>query len=194
MSENVLKKQFKEKDVNRLRNIFSKNAGNKTLIQSGYSKEEIKYNEGDVWEENGKQWTIQDGIKQSISKLDNAKQLSHFPLFCPSCNKIMKHKNDKQFWTLYNRCFNCQVDFETELRINGLWETYQTKILNEGIDNLIRDYEEWVDEMLNDKGQSYITEAGDIERWTGGVDIKRVLESKQQTIEFLKKLKKDDNT
>lgn len=81
MSENVLKKQFKEKDVNRLRNIFSKNAGNKTVVQSGYSKEHVKYSEGDVWVENGKQWTIKDGIRQSISKLDKAREISNFPMF-----------------------------------------------------------------------------------------------------------------
>jgi len=194
MSENVLKKQFREKDVNRLRNIFSKNAGNKTIIQSGYSKEHVKYSEGDVWVENGKQWTIKDGIRQSISKLDKAKELSHFPMFCPCCNKVMKHKNDKQFWTLYKRCFNCQVDFENDLRIEGLWDTYQTKIVNASVDNLIYDYEHWIEEMLNESGQSFITEAGDIEKWSGGINVERVLESKEKTIEFLKGLKKDDNT
>jgi hypothetical protein len=194
MSENVLKKQFKEKDVNRLRNIFSKNAGNKTVVQSGYSKQHVKYSEGDVWVENDKQWTIKDGIRQSISKLDKAREISNFPMFCPCCNKMMKHKNDKQFWTLYKRCFECQVDFETDLKINGLWKTYETRILNASIDNLIHDYKHWIEEMLNESGQSYITEAGDVEKWAGGINVERVLESKEKTIEFLKGLKKDDNT
>ena len=38
--------------------------------QIGYTKEYVEHKEGDVWEENGKQWTIKNGIKQTVTKLD----------------------------------------------------------------------------------------------------------------------------
>ena len=59
---------------------------------------------------------ILDGIKQNVTKLDKAKQEVTLPLFCPCCSNLMKNKNNKLFYIQYKRCFNCQVDFETDIR------------------------------------------------------------------------------
>ena len=59
MSDSVLKKQFQKRDVERLRNLIKGKSGNKTTTGIGYKGEEsISYKEGDIWEENGKKWTI----------------------------------------------------------------------------------------------------------------------------------------
>ena len=55
MEQNVLKKEFREKDVARIRNIVNKKYGDKTTTQIGYTKSSADYKEGDVWEENDKQ-------------------------------------------------------------------------------------------------------------------------------------------
>ena len=49
----------------------------------GYSKKQEFHGEGDVWEEDGRQWTIKNGIKQNVTKLDKAKKEVTLPLFCP---------------------------------------------------------------------------------------------------------------
>jgi uncharacterized protein (UPF0128 family) len=72
--ESMLQKDFKSRDVQRMRNIITKNFGDKTVTQAGYSKQHIERKEGDVWEENGKNWTIKNGIKQTITRLDNIKK------------------------------------------------------------------------------------------------------------------------
>jgi len=100
MAENILNKQFKEKDINRLRNLITKKYGDKTGIQIGYTKSTQYHEEGDIWEENGKKWTIKDGIKQNITKLDKAKKAYLTPLFCPSCNKLMKKRFDKEYFNI----------------------------------------------------------------------------------------------
>ena len=74
MKDNVLKKEFKKKDVERLRNLVKGKYGEKTGQSIGYKKEEKFHNEGDVWEENDRTWTIKDGIKQNITKLDEIKK------------------------------------------------------------------------------------------------------------------------
>jgi hypothetical protein len=73
-----------------MRNIVTGNAGASTGVQVGYSKQSQDYREGDIWEENGKQWTIKNGIKQTVTKFDKLKQLVVFPLTCPECSKPMK--------------------------------------------------------------------------------------------------------
>jgi Pyruvate/2-oxoacid:ferredoxin oxidoreductase delta subunit len=189
MSESVLKKEFKEKDVQRLRNLVQGKYGEKTSTSIGYTKEQEFHNEGDVWEEDSRKWTIKNGIKQNVTKLDKAKAQIHLPLFCPECSKVMKHRYDKQFYIQYNRCFNCQVDFETDIRKKGLWEEYEKNIINSDIDNTIINYNIWIDEMINDSNESYITEAGDVEKWVGSVKHK-LLQDKEETIKYLQNLKK----
>ena len=73
--DNVLKKEFKKSDVERIRNLVKKDYSGSTKSQSGYKKSFKKYQEGDIWEENGKQWTIKNGIKQNITKLDKFKNI-----------------------------------------------------------------------------------------------------------------------
>ena len=65
--ENMLKKEFKHSDVERLRNLVKKDYTAKTKLQTGYQKKLNKYKEGDIWEESGKKWTIKNGIKQNSS-------------------------------------------------------------------------------------------------------------------------------
>ena len=69
-NDSVLKKEFKHRDVERLRNLVQGKYGDKTTMGTGYSKAKEFHNEGDVWEEDGRTWTIKNGIKQNITKLD----------------------------------------------------------------------------------------------------------------------------
>ena len=189
MSENVLKKDFKSADVQRLRNLMTGKQGERTAAGVGYSKKQEFHEEGDVWEEDGRQWTIKNGIKQNITKLDKAKKSVTMPLFCPCCSNLMKKKNDKLFYIQYNRCFDCQIEFETDIRKMGLWEEYEKNIVNSDLDHLIKDYSVWMDEIINDSNESFITEEGDVERWIGS-NRKKLLENKEETIKYLQTLKK----
>ena len=72
--ETVLKKQFVEKDVQRLRNLMQGKHGEKTRSSVGFTNKQEFYSEGDIWEADGRNWTIKDGIKQNITKLDKAKK------------------------------------------------------------------------------------------------------------------------
>lgn len=185
----MLKKDFKKADVQRLRNLMTGKQSERTTAGIGYSKQQEVHEEGDVWEENDRTWTIKNGIKQNITKLDKAKQSVTLPLFCPCCNQLMKNKNDKLFYIQYKRCFNCQIDFETDIRKQGLWEVYEKNILNSDLDNLIQEYSIWIDEVINSSNESFITENGDVESWVGS-SKKKLLESKEETIKYLQSLKK----
>jgi len=187
--ESVLKKQFKEADVTRLRNLIQGKHGEKSTIGVGYNKEYIHHAEGDIWEEDGRTWTIINSIKQNITKLDLAKQQLHLPLFCPSCSSLMKHRYDKQFFIQFNRCFNCQINYEAKLKLDGNWLEKEKEIHNSDIDNTIKDFEIYMDEIINSSNESFITEAGDIEKWDGS-SIKKMQENKEEALKYLKDLRK----
>jgi ribosomal protein L37AE/L43A len=63
------------------------------------------------------------------------------PLFCPECKKTMKKKLDNKFWYLYKHCFDCQIDFENKLRLEGKYDDWA---INKAKDN----QKAWVDDMI----------------------------------------------
>ena len=187
--DNVLKKEFNKKDVQRVRNVMTGKAGDRTTEGIGYTKKQEFRQEGDIWTENGREWTIKEGIRQNVTKLDKAKE-ALMPMFCPSCNKIMNHKHDQMFWNNHRKCYNCLIEFEQELRIKGLWEEYEKQIHNTDIDNFIKDYQVWVEDMLTTSNQGFVTEAGDVENWKGGINKGLARQSTTEVVEYLQSLKK----
>ena len=63
------------------------------------------------------------------------------PLFCPKCKKTMKKKLDNKFWYLYKHCFDCQIDFENKLRLEGKYDDWA---INKAKDN----QRAWIDDMI----------------------------------------------
>jgi ribosomal protein L37AE/L43A len=47
------------------------------------------------------------------------------PLFCKKCDKLMKKRLDDKMWGLYNHCFNCQLQFEHKLRLEGKYDEWE---------------------------------------------------------------------
>ena len=191
MKDNILKKEWSKKDVKRARNLIQGKVNERTTKGIGYSKKQKVYNEGDIWKEDGRTWTIKNGIKQNITKYDNVKKLVRTPLFCPNCKKQMKHKFDADYYRVHKHCYECQLYFESELKQKGIWEDYVKKLHNNEIDAFIKDFKNWTkDQIKNQSNESFISEQGDVEKWVGGIDESRALESLNETIKYLKSLKK----
>tara|TARA_Y100001938_G_C7957010_1_gene362237 strand:- start:64 stop:642 length:579 start_codon:yes stop_codon:yes gene_type:complete len=166
-NESLLKKEFKESDIQRVRNIVNKDFTKKTKVQSGYQKNKLRHKEGDTWEEGGKTWTIKNGIKQNITKLDSAKKALRVPLACPKCGGPMSHHLAKKMYKIHGFCFDpCTVEMEASLRKAGLYKEYERKMITGNIVSFLKDIENWVVSSVDDQ-LSFVTEAGDVEDWGG---------------------------
>ena len=166
----MLKKEFKRKDVDRARNLIMGKSGASSETQVGYKKKRIEYKEGDVWKENGKTWTIKDGIKQTISKLDAIKKEVFMPLCCPKCSKVMKKRLDKPNYKIHKMCFDCVIDYEHKLRIKGEYEEYERQLFLKNRLTRINEMENYFLDLANQSNEGYVSENGEIERWKGGVN------------------------
>ena len=194
MSDNVLKREFKERDVQRMRNIITKDYTAKTVTQVGYSKAQIEHKEGDVWEEAGKKWTIKNGIKQTVTRFDKLKESINLPLTCPKCGKAMKNHNlNKKMWPLHKMCFDCVIVMETELKRTGQYEEYVRNLTTRGVKTYITELESALLELaLEDSNEEFVTEQGDIEKWAGkGIDKQKLTQEIQEYIQKLKDHVKD---
>lgn len=164
-----LNKQFSDRDVQRMRNIITGNTADNTRIQAGYSNKKVQHTEGDVWEENGKTWTIHNGIKQTVTKHDMLKAMVEFPLTCPECGKPMKnHALNKKMYSIHKMCSDCVVEMETKLRIEGKFQDYEKNLLNANKNTSADDAEQMFEDFINNPTSTYVTEDGTIESWTGG--------------------------
>lgn len=191
MSDSSLKKEFRREDVQRVRNIVNKDFTGKTKSQTGYTKSTGRYKEGDVWTESGKEWTIKNGIKQNITKLDAAKKALRVPLACPKCNGSMKHHLHKKMYKVHGFCFDCTLEYEAELRKAGLYKKYEASMINGSIDAFAKDLTSWVNEYTV-QSNTYVTEQGVIEDWNNNstVQNEKVMANLKEFIEVLNKAKK----
>ena len=146
-----------------------------------------------MWVEDGKKWTIRDGIRENITKLDKFKNLA-VPLFCPSCKQVMDKQLDPHYYKSYGTCLDCRTTFETKLKLEGKWENYVTETYNQEIDKHIEEYKAYMQDALSETNEGYVTEAGDIQKWVGGIDKERVEQSMKESIEYLNSLKLKPNT
>jgi hypothetical protein len=184
--ESTLKKEFKKSEVQRMRNIITGNTGDRTQVLGGWEATIEEHKEGDTWEEDGKKWTIKNGIKQSITKLDKFKHLVSLPLTCPSCKKPMKADElNKKMYSVHKMCLNCVVDMESKLKLEGKYEQYEKNILNMNKNASLEEFEQALDSWLEEK-DTFVTEQGDIESWQGGDKAQIYKQLKEKIQEFRK--------
>jgi len=190
MSDINLRKEFSKRDVQRMRNIITGNAGGSTGTQVGYNKQQQEYQEGDVWEENGKQWTIKNDIKQTVTKHDKLRQLVTMPLTCPKCDQPFKNNPiNKKMWNIHHMCFDCVIEMEAKIKLEGKWDEYEKKMMNANKNAEIDDFEAAFEAFINTKADSYFSEQGDIETWGGG----KVNEDEIKNMkEYIKKLRETE--
>ena len=189
MSETQLNREFDERDLQRMRNIISGNTANATRIQTGYTKKHIERNEGDIWEENGKTWTINNGLKQTVTKHDKLRELVKMPFKCPECERAMKaNKLNKKMWVIHKKCFNCVIEYETTLKATGQYEEYAKNIMNANKNTFADDYEAAVKEYETAQPDTYVSEAGDIENWVGGKANPEIIKALKANIKQLREL------
>lgn len=185
--ENTLKKEFNPRDVQRMRNLITGKTGDRTQIQSGWEKNNQDYKEGDIWEENNKTWTIKNGIKMTVTKLDKIKDLVLMPLCCPECGNVMKiNEYNKKMWGIHKKCFDCVIKMESEIKRLGKWDEYCSNIMNRNknaeLDDLEAALEQWVDQQ-----DSFVSEQGEVEKWGGG-DKKAIYKQvKSELVELRKR-------
>jgi hypothetical protein len=186
-----LKKEFKKTDVNRLRNLIQGKTGESTGTQIGYTKKQEDYKEGDIWTENKKTWTIKNGIKQTISKLDAIKKEVFMPLCCPECSKVMKKRLDKPNYKVHKKCHDCVVTFEHKLRIKGEYNNYIKNLQTKNSLDIVDEMELYLLDAINTSNSGFVSEDGVVEKWKGGINkvefFKQIRESAKIRREHLKK-------
>ena len=182
-----LNKEFERRDVERMRNLIQGKANSSSESQVGYTKKRIERKEGDVWTENKKTWTIKNGIKQTISKLDAIKKEVFMPLCCPECSKVMKKRLDKPNYNIHKKCHDCVIEFEHKLKIKGQYKKYKKAVSAKNSLEYLEGIESYLLEAVNTSNSGFVSEDGVVERWVGGVDKEKMTKEIKEAVKIRKK-------
>jgi ribosomal protein L37AE/L43A len=127
-----------------------------------------------------------------ISNLSNIMQEARMPWFCPSCKKTMKKRLDNKMWYLYNHCFDCQVDLENKMRIEGTFtEWAQQKVIANKL-AWIRDEKVKLIEFKKQDEPTFYNQVAadgetlDKEKWS--VNIQKLKEQADEALNHLQKI------
>jgi hypothetical protein len=172
-----------------MRNLLTGKSGDRTQTLAGWEMREEERKEGDTWVDQwGKEWTIRNGIRQTVTKSDHLKSLAILPLSCPKCGKLMKVNDlNKKMWAIHSECFDCVVKEETRLKTEGKWEEYESAQIKGNIKTSLADFEAAIDTWMSDR-DTFVTENGDKETWVGGNKQKIYEEIKEN----LKRIKEEN--
>ena len=170
----------------------------------GYQKNsDVQHHKvGDVWTDaNGDEWIQHDGFKIKTGKLKEIRDLlesKKMPANCPKCNEPMVKRLDKKFWVLEKHCFDCQVAFEHNLRIEGKYESYEKSKILKNAEAWLKDAEQEALEIVAAirNPATYADVDGNIEEWTGGRSADELadkieMDFKKFKEDFINKLKRD---
>jgi DNA-binding protein H-NS len=180
-NETLLNRQFTEREVQRMRNIVTKKTNDRTHIQAGYESH-VKRNEGDTWDENGKTWTIKNGIKRSVPKLSKFKSVNVMPLTCPQCSESLVRDSHyvKHIFKLMHKCPKCVAREESDLKIQGKFDEYAKKMYAQNHLHILEQTEKEFDDFVNHGFEKFMSESGEIETWDGkGLTPEQIKETKQ---------------
>ena len=125
-----------ERQNKALKDLMSGKEYEKEYVQVGYE---------------GKQENL--GGKTRESELSEVMQKARMPWFCPKCKKAMKKKLDDKFWRIQGHCFDCQVDMENKLRLEGKFEDYAKAKVLENQKAYLKDLEQSIDDFEKTGGK-----------------------------------------
>ena len=144
-------------NLQRIQNVLDDKHEGK--IQSGFIPEDIHSGRkvGDKWtDSDGVEWEQMNGYRSKVSKLAPVGLGDK----CSDCEKLILKKWDKHMHLLHKRCYHCQIDFEAKLKTKPLiywaWRRLQEIA---SADSIIKEMDQWVDEMQNLKNQDVFDES-----------------------------------
>ena len=136
------------------------------------------------------------------SELTDIMATARMPWFCPSCKKTMKKKLDNKFWRIAGHCFDCHVEMENKLRMNGKYEQYAKKKINENKKSYLKDLKQSIDEFEKTGGKAeFFNSVGVVdielekEKWEmGEVQFSKIIEEAREYISKLEEAINEEST
>ena len=130
--------------------------------------------------------------RERINAKFEATKAARMPWFCPKCKKIMKKGLDNKMWFLHDHCFNCQLETENKMRIDGTYDEWMEK--KEIANKLawIKDQKQILKEFRNQKKpefwQQFRPDGASVDKESWEIDVESIKKQADEALEFLEKV------
>ncbi len=101
------------------------------------------------------------------SPLTKIMQKVRMPNFCTKCDRIMNKKVDNSAWMQFGHCFDCQIEFENRLVINGTYNEWRRK---KSVENKISELKDKLDGIEEFRTQNVVKHYNAINPELGALD------------------------
>ena len=168
--------------------------GNRPFVQVGYDPnlENNKRKEGDEWEDaQGRKWIWKNGSKRRVPK--RAKIINEQR--CKKCNMDVRWGNylDDRVWPKTGYCYDCYINFQTDLKLMGVFDVYNELQDLKNERSILEDYKKKFEESKKfceenkDKDVTFLEEDGTFEKWDGNIDYNKILEDLNKDLDTVYK-------
>lgn len=155
-------------------------------VQVGYTEENKEDSTsrkiGNKWfDEDGNEWEQRNGYKIKLGKAWQQELHEYLNTFqnCPNetCTCGMPKKIDEKMKRIHGMCFDCVIDMEHKIRLEGTWDEYEKRKVKQ---NALA----WLVEAERDKNSiaselsrmEFTNDFGDIEEWKTPFNKEEMLE------------------
>ena len=126
---------------------------------------------GDRWfDENGNEWEQKEGYRIKLGK-EWQQELRDYLRSFPNCRKEtctcnMPKRLDEKMRRIHGMCFDCVIDMEHKIRLEGKWDEYEKRKVKENAIAWLSDAEKDKNVIARELSQlEFTNDFGDIEEW-----------------------------
>jgi len=169
-------------------------SGERPFVQVGYDPNlnNGKRKEGEEWEDaQGRKWIWKNGVKRRVPK--KAKIINEQR--CKECNMDVRWGNylDDRVWPKTLMCYDCYINFQTKLKMSGMFDVYNELQDLKNERSILEDYKKKFEESKKfceenkDKDVTFLEEDGSFEKWDGNIDYNTILEDLNKDLDVVYK-------
>lgn len=189
--------EIKIENVQDVKKLLAGEHDSQNRVQVGYvgeKSEDIETRKvGDKWfDSDGNEWEQKNGYKVKLGKQWQQELHEYLTQFknCPkeTCTCSMPKRLDEKMRMIHGMCFDCVIDMEHKLRLEGKWDEYENRKVKE---NALA----WLAEAERDKNVvaeelskvDFANSFGDSEKWNVPVTKEELLEKIEKEFEEFRK-------
>lgn len=197
---------IKIESLDDVKKLLSGQHESQNKVTVGFSEnnkeEKITRQIGDRWfDEDGNEWEQRNGYKIKLGKewqQELHQYLNSFPN-CPkeTCTCGMPKRLDQKMKRIHGMCFDCVVEMEHKIRLEGKWDEYEKRKVKENALAWLKEAEKDKDAIASELSRMEFTnDFGDNEKWETPFNKEEMLEKIEKEFaefrkNFIEQLEKD---
>lgn len=125
--------------------------GKRPFVKVGWTPDSINRKDGETWvDATGNSWIFKNGRKKRINKKYKIDP-EDIRMRCKDCNMDMKwgKKLDDVIFPKTGRCYDCNIKFETLLKVKGLYKDYITYKSLKSQESFCKELKSMLEESIN---------------------------------------------